>query len=96
MSELKIPVLVYTPRYLMGGISDEKQLHIVSEKKLAEGCFDHGVVIDSCGARYRIISAKKKEVYSLTFLHAIKAIIGWDSWGSKPVWAELELSYTKK
>lgn len=96
MSELKFPVLVYTPRYLMGSISDEKQLHIVSEKKLAGGCFDNGVVIDSCGARYRIISAKKKEVSTLSFLHIVKAIVGWDSWGSKPVWAELEFSFTKK
>lgn len=96
MSELKFPVLIYTPHYLIGSILDEKKLHIVSEKKLAGGCFYNGVVIDSSGARYRIISAKKKEVPALTFLNVIKAMIGWSSWDSKPVWAELELSFTKK
>jgi hypothetical protein len=80
----------------MGGISDEKKLHIVSEKKLADGCFDNGVVIDSSGARYRILSARKKELPSLIFQHVVKAALGWDKWGSKSVWAELELSLTSK
>jgi hypothetical protein len=96
VSELKFPVLVYTPHYLMGSISNKNKLHIVSEKKLAGGCFDNGVVVDSSGARYRIISVNKKELHSLTLLHVLKAIVGWDSWNSKPVWAELELSLTGK
>jgi hypothetical protein len=96
LSELQFPLLVYTPRYLMGGVSNKKQLHVVSGKKLTAGCFDNGVVIDSTGARYRILSSNKKEVPSLTILHIIKAIFGWDRWDSKPVWAELEINFTNQ
>jgi hypothetical protein len=65
MLTLNYPVLRYTPKYIIGGLSTENAFCTASQKKLNAGCFKQGIVIDSGGAKYQIISAKEREFKEL-------------------------------
>ena len=83
MQELIYPVLQYTDKYIIGSIQKPKNLLVVGAKNIEEGCFHNAIIIDSSGAKYRVLSAN---IARLT----------WDPWNVffryRTVWVELELS----
>lgn len=48
-----------------GGLATEHLFCTASQKKLNAGCFKQGIVIDSGGAKYQIISARQREFKEL-------------------------------
>jgi hypothetical protein len=87
MQQLTYPVLKYTPRFLRGRLRNERDLLVVGERNLQEGCFKDCVLIDSDANRYRVASARQIRWT-------------WNPWNLFPVyrtvWVDLELSDPQK
>lgn len=87
MRQLTYPVLQYTSRYLRGRIQRERDLLVVGERNLQEGCFENCTLVSSDGNRYRVLSARK---------------LRWtcNPWNIFPryrtVWVDLDLSEPEK
>lgn len=87
LRQLKYPVLLYSPRYVLGRIDSEKELRVVGEKNFAEGCFENASIVDSGGFKSNVLDARiERWVRSI--------------WSLFPqyryVWVALELSEPKK
>ena len=87
LRQLKYPVLLYSPRYILGRIGSEKELRVVGEKNFSEGCFENVSIVDSCGFQSNVLDAHiERWVRSI--------------WSLFPqyryVWVALELSEPKK
>lgn len=87
MPKLNYPVLLLTPKYVIGGISSPKKLLVVGEINFEQGCFEDATIIDASGYEYRVLSAKK-----------IKWT--WNPWNLfkvyRSIWVNLELSEPEK
>lgn len=48
------PCLLYTPRFIIGSIADEKQLTRAGKAQVERKCFDSGVIVDKTGKKFAI------------------------------------------
>lgn len=87
MLELNYPVLKYTPKFIRGSIQTEKDLLIVGEKNLDEGCFRNAVIIDSCGFKFDVLSAKKRRLT----LNPFNVFYEY-----RTVWVDIDIAFSKK
>jgi len=51
---IDFPVILYTKKYILGGIKSENTLNIVGYKNYLKGCYDGAIIIDSSGKRLAV------------------------------------------
>ena len=87
LRQLNYPVLLYSPRYVLGRIGSEKELRVVGERNFSEGCFKSVSIVDSSGFKFNVLDARVERW--------VRSI-----WSLFPqyryVWVALELSEPKK
>ena len=87
LRQLKYPVLLYSPRYVLGRIGSEKQLRVVGEKNFSDGCFEGVSIVDSSGFKFNVLDARVerwvRSIWSLFPQH-------------RYVWVALDLSEPKR
>ena len=87
MRELRYPVLIYTPNYMLGGLKAPADLLVAGNENFEDGCFENAVIIDANGDRFEVTQARKvKKALSIwTFLEFDNSI-----------WVDLDLSEPKR
>lgn len=55
--QIKYPVITYTPKFIIGGINDEKSFTQYGKKQYENGCLKNAEVIDAEGVHYNLVGS---------------------------------------